>query len=542
MKLKSIVIGLFAAGVLGGVGFGLYKTGVRQGMSASATKAPASAPAPAGKVPLMTTIDPSTWGIAEGEEASRRHIKDGLKAGAVDPVTGRKILYYHDPMVPGKKFEAPGKSPFMDMMLVPAYAGGEGADASNITVSPRIQQNIGLRTAQVTEGELASVVSAVGAIAWNERDQVLIQARAMGYIEKLHVRATLDRVTKGQPLVDIYVPDWVAAQEEYMSVRRMQGSDLGSLVAAARARMRQAGMGDEHIRLVESTGRVQARLTIHAPIDGAVTELTVREGMTVLPGMTLVRINGLSTVWAHAEVPESQAALLRPGTRVVANSPAMPGASFEGRIQALLPEVSAETRTIKARMELANPDARLVPGMFVQMSFADKPESTSLLIPTEAIIQTGKRTIVMLAEDGGRFRPAEVEIGIEADGQTEIKRGLRAGQRVVLSGQFLIDSEASLKGLEARLGEDVESGDIHSTEARIEAIDGDLLTLTHPAIQSLKWPAMTMDFRLAPNMQPPPDLGVGQDVEIEFRMQEGDAPQITSIQRVAPGPAAGGAQ
>jgi Cu(I)/Ag(I) efflux system membrane fusion protein len=540
MKLKNLLIGLVAAGMLGAAGFGLYRLGLQHATETSAG-APAAGAASAAQAPTAA-VDPATWGVAEGEAATRRHIADGLKAGMIDPVTGRKILHYHDPMVPGKKFEAPGKSPFMDMMLVPAYAGAEGADAGTVTISPRIQQNIGLRTTTVAEGTLAPAVSAVGAIAWNERDQAVVQARAMGYVEKLYVRATLDRVARGQPLVDLYVPDWVAAQEDFLSVRRMQGTDLAALVDAARARMRQAGMDEAQIRLVESSGRVQARLTIRAPVGGAVTELMAREGMTVMPGMTLARINGLATVWANAEVPESQAAQLAPGARVTATSPALPGETFDGRVQALLPEVNPATRTLKARMELVNPGARLVPGMFVRMRFADERESKTLLVPTESIIATGKRTLVMLAEEDGRFRPAEVVTGIEAGGQTEIRRGLQAGQRVVLSGQFLIDSEASLAGVEARFGEQTPAtADTHRTRALIEAIADDVLTLSHPAIPALKWPAMTMDFKLAPGLERP-ELKAGADVDIEFRMQEGDAPQIVGIRRAPPGTAAGGAK
>jgi len=538
MKLKNLLIGLAAAGMLGAAGFGLYRLGLQHGAGMSPVAPGAAAP---DKAPAGAAVDPSTWGIPEGEAATRRHIEDGLQAGMVDPVTGRKILHYHDPMVPGKKFEAPGKSPFMDMMLVPAYAGAEGADAGTVTISPRIQQNIGLRTATVAEGTLAPAVAAVGAIAWNERDQAVVQARAMGYVEKLHVRATLDRVGKGQPLVDLYVPDWVAAQEDFLSLRRMQGTDLAPLIDAARARMRQAGMDETQIRLVDSSGRIQPRLTIRAPIAGAVTELMAREGMTVMPGMTLARINGLATVWADAEVPESQAAQLAPGARVTATSPALPGETFDGRVQALLPEVNPATRTLKARMELANPRGRLVPGMFVRMSFADERENKTLLVPTEAIVATGKRTLVMLAEADGRFRPVEVVTGIEAGGQTEIRQGLRAGERVVLSGQFLIDSEASLAGVEARLGQEAPAAaaDTHRTRAVIEAVAGDLLTLSHPAIESLKWPAMTMDFKLAPGLARPA-LAAGEEVDIEFRMQEGDAPQIVSIRPAAPGMTAGG--
>jgi Cu(I)/Ag(I) efflux system membrane fusion protein len=430
---------LFGAGA---GGYGLYVLGMQRGMGMSAGDAtsPASTAAVSG-------APPST---AEGEDATRRHMQAGLKAGDTDPMTGRKILYYHDPMVPASRFDKPGKSPFMDMMMSPVYSDSD-SDQGNVTVSPRVQQNLGVRTAQVAEGLLSPQVSAVGSIAFNERDQAIVQARATGYVERLQVRATLDRVGKGQPLAELYVPDWIAAQEEYLSVRRMQGTDLAPLVDGARQRMRQVGMSDEQIRRVETTGTTQPRITLAAPIDGVVVELMAREGMTVVAGTTLFRINGLSTVWANAEVPESRSALLRPGAKVVARSPAAPGESFEGQVQAILPEVNASTRTLKARMELANPKSRLVPGMFVQMQFTDMRPEKSLLVPTEAVIQTGRRTVVMLAEENGRFRPVDVEAGIESGGQTEIKRGLQAGQRVVVSSQFLIDSEASLRGVEARL-------------------------------------------------------------------------------------------
>ena len=299
-------------------------------------------------------------------------------------------------------------------------------------------------------------MSAVGSIAFNERDQAIVQARATGFVERLRARATRDRVTKGQPLVDLYLPDWIAAQEEFLSVQRMKGTDLAVLVDGARQRMRQVGMSDEQIRLVERTGKTQPRITIVAPIGGVVVELLVREGMTVTSGATLFRINGLSTVWANAEVPESQSALLRPGAKVQARSAAAPGVILDGKVEAILPEVAAATRTLKARVELSNPGGRLVPGMFVQMQFMDMRPEKALLVPTEAIIQTGRRTVVMLAEANGRFRPVEVESGIESGDQTEIKSGLQAGQRVIVSSQFLIDSEASLRGIEARLNNGAE--------------------------------------------------------------------------------------
>ncbi|MEW5834559.1 MAG: efflux RND transporter periplasmic adaptor subunit [Pseudomonadota bacterium] len=539
MNTKPLLIalgGVIAAGVLGAAGYALYAMGMDRGMGMAAAPVAASASA-ADAAPLQALPQ----GIAEGEDATRRHIKAGLKAGEVDPATGKKILYYHDPMVPGNKFDKPAKSPFMDMMLVPVYADSD-ADSdkggSKVTVSPRIQQNLGVRTALVVEGALSPAVAAVGSIAWNERDQAVVQARATGFVERLQVRATLDRVAKGQALAELYVPDWIAAQEEFLSVRRMQGSDMAALVDGARQRMRQAGMDEALIELVERSGRTQPRFTVLAPIGGVVTELMVREGMTVMAGATLFRINGTATVWANAEVPESQAALLRPGAKVQARSPAAPGASFEGRVQALLPEVNPTTRTLKARLELGNPGGRLVPGMFVQMQFMDMRAEKALLIPTEAVIQTGRRTVVMLAEEGGRFRPVDVEIGIESGGQTEVKRGLQAGQRVVVSSQFLIDSEASLKGVEARLNDEpkptsASAAPKHSGTATIEAIGRDAMTLSHGPIPSLKWGSMTMDFKL-PKGGAPRGLEAGDRVDFEFIMEADGTPQLTRTTLLPP--------
>ena len=445
MKPNYAVLALAAAGLLGAAGYGLYAVGMQRGM---------------GMRPLPSAATEALpQGIAQGEAATRRHIAAGIKAGDVDPVTGRKVLYYHDPMAPGTRFDKPARSPFMDMMLVPVYAdggsgsgsGSAGAEASQVTISPRIQQSLGVRTALVSAGAVSPQLSVVGNIAFNERDQGVVQARANGYVERLNVRAMFDRVVKGQPLAELYVPDWIAAQEEFLALRRMQGSDLAPLVEGARQRMRQVGMSEAQIVLVERSGRSQPRMALIAPIGGVVTELLVREGMTVGPGATLFRINGLRTVWANAEVPESQLTLLRPGAKVRAQVAGAAGPAFDGTVQALLPDVNPMTRTFKARVELANPNGALLPGMFVQMQFMNLRADTVLRVPTEAIIQTGRRTLAMLAEEGGRFRPVEVEIGVESGGQTEVRGGLRAGQRVVVSAQFLIDSEASLKGVEARL-------------------------------------------------------------------------------------------
>jgi Cu(I)/Ag(I) efflux system membrane fusion protein len=403
-------------------GYGLYRLGVDRGTQTSAAS-----------VAATVTPMPVTSPAAGGGEAA----------------AGRKVLYWHDPMVPGQKFDKPGKSPFMDMDLVPVYAD-DGGDQGSVAISARMQQNLGVRTAEVTRHALAPTVEAVGTVAYNERDVAVVQARSNGFVERLFVRAALDPVHAGQPLAELYVPDWVAAQEEYLSVVRM--ASAGALVDGARQRMRLAGMSDVQIQAVAASGKVQARFTVTAPIGGVVAELAAREGMTVAAGAPLFRINGLSTVWVNAEVPESLAAQVRPGSAVEARTPALGGTTFKGKVTAILPEVNPATRTLKMRVELANPAGALVPGMFATVMLKPAARSEMLQVPSEAVITTGKRNVVVVALGEGRFAPVDVEIGMESNGQTEIRKGLEAGQQVVVSGQFLIDSEASLKGVTARMG------------------------------------------------------------------------------------------
>lgn len=542
MKKTHIAVGVFALAALAGSGYGLWALGMNQGMEmmsapiGAATEGGANGEVTSGE-PGTGGQDPSTWNIPQGEAATRRHMESGIKAGDVDPETGLAVQYYHDPMVPGRKFDSPGKSPFMDMMLVPAYSGADSADNSSVKVSPRIQQNLGIRTAAVAMGMLAPEISASGSVQWNERERVVIQSRAMGYVEKLNVTATLDAVKQGQTLLTVYVPDWIAAQEEFLSLRKMKGENLQPLIDAARQRMLQVGMNTAQIRQVEQSGRTQPRVAIVAPRSGVVTELMVREGMTVQPGMTLMEINGLSTVWVQAEVPEGQAVYVRPGVNVVANAQAVSGRSFEGTVQAVLPQVNSNTRTILARIVLKNPEQKLLPGMFVQTRFMDTSRPEALIVPSEAVIQTGRRAVVMLANEEGRFTPVEIKTGIEFDGKTEVLEGLQPGQEVVLSGQFLIDSEASLRGLEAKLNQPGDNSDslskTHSTLGVVESLSELSVTVTHPPVSSLGWPEMTMEFKLPePSKMPAQDLRIGDQIEMEFQMQEGDIPKVIRIKPV----------
>jgi Cu(I)/Ag(I) efflux system membrane fusion protein len=476
MSRRALVIAVIAAVLLGAAGYGVYEAGMSRGMQAAAGKAP-------------------------------------------EP--GRKVLYWHDPMVPGQKFDKPGKSPFMDMPLVPVYEDA-GAAGGGVSIDPRMQQNLGVRTAEATKGSLASVVEAVGSVAYNERDVALVQARSNGFVERLHVRAPLDPVRKGQALAELYVPDWVAAQEEYLSARRLAGTRLESLVDGARQRMRLAGMSEEQIRSVESTGKVHARLTLYAPIGGVVSELSAREGMTVMAGAPLFRINGLATVWINAEVRESEAAAVRVGNAVQARTPALPGKSFKGKVSAILPEVNPATRTVKARVEIANPGGELKPGMFATVDFTPAARADVLLVPSEAVIQTGKRSVVILAQPDGKFAPAEVETGAEANGRTEIRKGLEPGEKVVVSGQFLIDSEASLRGAQTRMGQAA----LHKGTGKVRAVDepSGYIELDHDPIPSMQWPSMTMGFQAAEKSELA-GLRKGDRVQFELEPnpnQEGD--------------------
>jgi membrane fusion protein, copper/silver efflux system len=291
-------------------------------------------------------------------------------------------------------------------------------------------------------------------------------------------------------------------------------------------------MNEEQIRRVETSGTVQARATLVAPIGGVVTELAAREGMTVMAGAPLFRINGLGTVWVNAEVPETLAAHVRPGSAVEATAAALPEKVFKGKVSVILPEVNAATRTIKARIELANPGAQLVPGMFARVNLSPAQVNDSLLVPTEAVIQTGRRAVVIVAEGEGRFTPVDVDIGMESNGETEIRRGLRVGQRVVTSGQFLIDSEASLKGATLRLGSASETtGDAvrtHRASGRIEAIDAGEITVSHGPVPTLGWNAMTMSFTL-PDAALAKGIEVGQQVAFEFRRSAEGTYEIVSI-------------
>ena len=458
-----------------------------------------------------------------------RMTKPAAPPAAANTPAGRQVLYWYDPMVPAQHFDKPGKSPFMDMQLQPKYA--DGAAIGGVQVDPARIQSLGVRVAVVERGSLPSGMTATGVIDFNERDVAVAQVKAAGFVQRVYGRAPGDVVGAGAPLADVLVPDWAGAQGEYLAVRRTGDP---ALINAARQRLQLLGMPPALIAAVERGGQVRNIVTIATPSGGVIKTLSVRNGMTVSAGETLAEVNGLSRVWLNAAVPEAMAGQVRVGETVTATLAAYPGQAYNGRVAAILPQAQAESRTLTARVELPNPGGRLRPGMFASVQFGGLTQP-ALLVPSEAVIRTGKRTLVMLARPGGRYAPAEVRVGREADGRTEVLAGLSDGETVVASGQFLLDSEASLSGVQARpvtRGASAAAAPaMYEGAGRVEQLAGDRITLSHGPIPAAQWPAMTMQFQLAdPNLAK--GLKVGDQVRFGFE-QKPTGPVVRRLQRTA---------
>lgn len=445
----------------------------------------------------------------------------------------RKVLYWHDPMVPGQKFDKPGRSPFMDMQLVPVYA--DEAGDSGVKVSPQIQQNLGIRTAVVTRAKVSSSFDAVGTVQFDERLSVAVQTRTAGYIERLAVRVPMERVVKGQALATLFAPDWLGPLNDIVALKKSGAS--AELLAAARERTRAMSIPAELVRQAEEDGSTQARYTLVAPAGGVIAELGVREGVAVTPGMTLFRIAGLERVWAVAEVPEAQAVRLRRGQKVNAVLQADPTQGFTGTMQEILPQVNAATRTLQARFEVDNRGGALVPGMLLRLQVAG-PAVSRLVVPAETVIRTGTRAVAIVRKADGTFEPREVKLGVELGEQLEVVKGLAEGDEVVASGQFLVDSEARLRSV---LGSMVPAqpasaaalasrSSTFTAQGKVESVDADSITISHGPVPALKWPEMTMGFGKA-DPKAFPDLKPGDAVQFEFRQGGPMDYELVSVKR-----------
>jgi Cu(I)/Ag(I) efflux system membrane fusion protein len=471
--------------------------------------------------------------IAVGYQWAKRGSHDD-GAMAADPAAagGNKVLYWYDPMVPNQHFDKPGKSPFMDMALQPKYADQGGADSTGIRVDASIQQNLGIRLAPVSRGTLDTAINAVGTVGFNERELAIVQARTNGFVSRVYARAPGDVVSRGAPLVDLLVPEWAGAQQEFIALRR---SNDVPLVDAARDRLKLLGMPDAVMRHVEQTGQAQTTVTITAPIAGVILTLEARTGMTIATGMTLAQINALRTVWLTVAVPEAVGVGVAVGDTLSVQFAALAGDRVDGRVIAVLPQTEMASRTLAVRAELPNPEGRLRPGQYAQVQLRSAPAAAVLTIPSEAVIRSGARAVVIRV-DHQRFQPVDVQTGRESGGRTEILSGLQEGEQIVASGQFLIDSEANLTGVLSQMSGGTNkptraaSSPLYETVGTVEALDGNQITLSHQPVPALGWGAMTMPFTLAQ-----PELAhsikTADRVKFAFR-QSGDQFVIERLEKI----------
>jgi membrane fusion protein, copper/silver efflux system len=369
-----------------------------------------------------------------------------------DTAAEPEVLYWYDPMVPQHKFDKPGPSPFMDMQLVPKYADAGNRDDDGVRVDARLLQNLGVRTAKARLGTLEHSLRASGTIEFDERAVTTVSAPVDAIVLRMHVRAPWEEVAAGAALVTLLAPTWTAAQQEYLSLLQAEAPALQNLLAAARQRLVLLGMSPAQILALERDRQINPHIVLRAPRAGVVAELPVREGATVMAGNLLARINGRDRVWINAAIPERDAALIGAGAAVRATLRALPGRTFSGRVEQMLASVDAQTRTQTARIVIDNSGRSLIPGMYAELQLHSTADAEQhVLVPTEAVIETGTRQVVVVAAADGGFRSQAVTLGREADGSREILSGLDADDTVVLSGQFLIDSEASLNALESRM-------------------------------------------------------------------------------------------
>ena len=382
-----------------------------------------------------------------------------VAAAAGTDASGRKVLYWYDPMVPGSKFDKPGKSPFMDMELLPRYADEEEDVASESAVrvglSPEAVRATGVAVVPVVRASVAPEIRAVGTIETDETKLARIAARVAGRIEKLFANYTGEKVAKGAPLYSLYSPELVATQREYLLAlenrRRLEGGtgdakkSAEDLLAATRDRLRLWGIGPAQIASLEQSGKPELAMTFRSPIDGTVLQKEVVEGQYVVEGTELYLLADLSSVWLVAQVYEFELSGLEVGRPAEATVSSLPGQVFRGRVSFVEPVLERETRSARVRIVLPNPNGELKPGMFAN-ALIRVPEAPRLVVPRRALIDTGMRRVVYVETAANTFTARNVTPGAASGDKVEILQGLEEGERVVAQGNFFIDSQAQLAG------------------------------------------------------------------------------------------------
>lgn len=361
-----------------------------------------------------------------------------------------QILYWVAPMDPQYRRDKPGKSP-MGMDLVPVYASEESdsADRESIHISPAVENNLGVRTSVAEFRVLAETVQATAHVAFDENRQSHVHVRTAGWVESLAVEYVGERVKKGQLLFTFYAPEIVNAQKEYLHAR---GRGEESLRLAAREKLITLGVLEEDIEQLDRRGTAAQTIRVRAAQDGVVIAMHAREGMYLKPEMDVFSLADLSSVWMIADVFEVHAGAVRPGQRAEARLKSVPGAKFSGTVDYVYPVLDADTRTLRVRLSFPNPDERLKPNMYGTVTITGGETEAVLAIPRDALIRTADNSRVIVSLGRGRYQAREVSAGRESGQWVHVPEGLEAGERVVTSAQFLLDSEASLSASFRRLG------------------------------------------------------------------------------------------
>ena len=397
----------------------------------------------------ITIIAVLVAGIAIGVFVTRGS-SDPEKHAALDTDgAGRTVLYWKAPMDPNYRRDEPGKSP-MGMDLVPVYANGNDDDESIVRINPQVINNLGVRTAPAEFSVLSRRIETVGYVGYDEDTLQHIHMRVDGWIERLVITATGDPVTKGQTLFELYSPTLVNAEEEFLTALRSSNTNLQK---ASRSRLEALGVPTSEIDRLEKSRTVSQRLSVAAQSDGFVAYLAVREGVYITPASEVMSIATLDRVWVLVEVLERQAAWIQPGQLADVKLEYLPGRRLQGTVDYIYPELDRKTRTLKVRIRFDNKDKVLRPNMFARVTIHGTETPPVVHVPRAALIRGGASDRVVLAIGDGKFRAQPVQIGIESGDRIEIRSGVAAGDLIVTSGQFLIDSESNIEAALERMSE-----------------------------------------------------------------------------------------
>ncbi len=474
----------------------------------------------------------------------------GQRGVGIDAKPEPKILYYRNPMGLADTSTVPKKDP-MGMDYIPVFEGEAAganagtATANQIKISTDKVQKLGVRTEVAGRKSIARVVRASGRIEPDERRVTLIAPKFEGYVERLHINATGQAVGKGQPLFEVYSPELVSAQREY-AIAVAGGHTLKSADSGARAGMKQLAdsallrlknwdISEEQIDALAQSGETKRTLTFRSPVTGIVTEKKALQGMRFMPGEMLYQVTDLSLVWVFADVFEQDIGLVKQGAKATVKINAYPDKKFVGTVTYVYPTMKADTRTVQVRIELTNPGHLLKPGMFAQVEFAAPAMENALTVPLSAVIDSGTRRIVLVQLKEGRFEPREVKLGARGDDYVEVLDGIKEGEAVVVAANFLIDAESNLQAAMAGFGQPTAAVG-HHAEGTVDAIDAKAgsVSIHHGAVASLKWPPMTMEFKLA-NAALLNGLKPGATVAFEFVERQPGEWVVTGIKPGVPG-------